>query len=196
MNDSLNAELLRLRPSMLRFATLQLRDEAAAEDAVQEAMLSAMTGAAGFEGRAQVKTWVFAILKNKIIDAIRLRARSPVMAFDTEEIAEDVFDELFDARGSWRAEERPASWGDPEQAFSNAQFWRIFDACLTHLPEHTARVFMMREVLGLDSAEICQDVGISSTNYWVIMHRARMGLRLCLQRRWFDNDKRARHADV
>jgi RNA polymerase sigma-70 factor, ECF subfamily len=183
-------ELAPLRRDMLKFARLQLRDEHSAEDAVQEAMAGAITGQKQFNNRAQFKTWVFAILKNKIIDIIRERARSPGTATAVEEIPEDAYDGLFDEGGFWQDDTRPSSWGDPEKSFASGQFWQVFDICLTRLPENTARVFMMREMLGLDTEEICKELAISPTNCWVVLHRARMGLRLCLEERWFNSENR------
>ena len=173
------------RADLLRFAQLQLRDPASAEDAVQETLLAALEGAAGFASRAQFKTWVFSILKHKIVDIIRPRCREPALIVDTNEIPEEDFEPLFDRRGHWNREERPADWGDPAQSFENARFWRVFEACLTHLPENTARVFMMREFLGFETGEICAELRITSANCWVVLHRARMRLRLCLEDEWF-----------
>lgn len=177
-----------LRRDMLKFARLQLRDDAAAEDAVQEALAAALSGQKQFNNRAQIKTWVFAILKNKIIDIIRERARSPGTSIDVDEIPEDAYDDLFNEDGFWQNDTRPSSWGDPENSFSSRQFWQVFEICLTRLPENTARVFMMREMLGFDTEEICKELKISSTNCWVVLHRARMGLRLCLDERWFNSE--------
>ncbi len=189
-SGSLVDELVPLRRDMLKFARLQLRDDASAEDAVQEALAAAITGQNQFNNRAQLKTWVFAILKNKIIDIIRERARSPGTATAADEIPEDAYDDLFDKGGFWQGDTRPSSWGDPESSFSSQQFWQIFEICLTRLPENTARVFMMREMLGLDTEDICKELAISSTNCWVVLHRARMGLRLCLEERWFNSENR------
>ena len=175
---------------MLRFAMLQLRNEASAEDAVQEALAAALSGKQQFNQRAQLKTWVFAILKNKIIDIIRERVRSPGVGIAVEEIPDDAYDDLFNGRGFWQEDARPSSWGDPESSFSSQQFWQIFEICLTRLPENTARVFMMREMLGFDTEEICKELAISPTNCWVVLHRARMGLRLCLEERWFNSESR------
>ncbi len=188
--NSLVDELAPLRRDMLKFARLQLRDDAAAEDAVQEALAAALTGQKQFNNRAQLKTWVFAILKNKIIDTIRERARSPGTSIDVDEIPEDAYDDLFNEGGFWQNDTRPSTWGDPENSFSSQQFWQIFEICLTRLPENTARVFMMREMLGFDTEEICKELAISSTNCWVVLHRARMGLRLCLDERWFNSENR------
>ena len=145
--NSLVDELAQLRRDMLKFARLQLRDDAAAEDAVQEALTAALSGQKQFNNRAQIKTWVFAILKNKIIDIIRERVRSPSTAIAVDEIPEDAYDDLFNEGGFWQNDARPSSWGDPESSFSSQQFWQVFEICLSRLPENTARVFMMREML-------------------------------------------------
>jgi RNA polymerase sigma-70 factor, ECF subfamily len=177
--------LVSLRDVMLRFARLQLRDEATAEDAVQEALASAWGGLGEFRNEAELKTWVFAILRNKIIDSLRARSRKP------EQIAQVIDvdyrdDDFFDEQGNWREETRPSDWGDPEVAFCAKQFWAVLELCLTRLPENAARVFTMREILGLSTDEICAILGIKSKNCWVVLHRARMRLRLCLEERWFD----------
>lgn len=183
-SDEVHAALAALRPQLLRFARLQLRAEAQAEDAVQEALLAALAGAERFAGAAAAKTWVFAILRNKIVDELRRRLREGNVAelSPVEEESED-FDELFDRHGHWAA--APAAWEDPEKSLENSQFWTVFEACLDGVPAKPGRVFMMREILGLATDEICKELGISSSNCWVLLHRARLGLRECLSRRWF-----------
>ncbi|TNF37657.1 MAG: sigma-70 family RNA polymerase sigma factor [Gammaproteobacteria bacterium] len=174
-------QLGNLRHDMLRFATLQLRDSHLAEDVVHEAIAAALK-ATGFEQRASFKTWVFSILRNKIVDVIRERQRHPVETLLDEDLGD--LDDAFDERGHWRKDQRPIDWGHPETVLANEQFWIVFEACLNHLPENTARVFMMREHLGLDIREICEELVISESNCWVIMHRARMRLRLCLEQNY------------
>ncbi len=177
-----------LRRQMLKFATLQLSNPQAAEDAVQEALAGAMKNASTFAGRSAFKTWVFAILKNKVADELRRRQRlveaSQLLREDEEEEGE-----WFDQQGFWLAQELPRTWQDPEDAFQNAQFWQVFEACLDHLPARQARVFMMREFLGLESHEICTSLGITATNLNVMLHRARLRLRECLENRWFSGGK-------
>lgn len=185
MSDSTDAnEIAALRHDMLRFAQLQLRDEQAAEDAVQEALAAALAAQQSYAGRSKLKTWVFSILRHKIIDLIRERQRHPLQSFD--EALDSELEPLFDERGHWRKETQPTNWKKPEQDLEDEQFWRIFDACLNYLPENTARVFMMREMLGLDTDEICTELSISESNCWVILHRARSRLRLCLTENWFE----------
>ncbi|TAM04974.1 MAG: sigma-70 family RNA polymerase sigma factor [Paraburkholderia sp.] len=181
-----SADLTRLRRDLLRFARLQLRDDASAEDAVQDAMLSAINKMGEFRGQAQLSTWVFAILKNKIIDVLRSRSRFQPVEAEIDELPADCFDALFDDRDRWQTDERPAFWGDPESTLAQQQFWTVFQACLDRLPSATARVFMMREFLELSPEEVCAELAISKSNCGVILHRARMALRVCLQTRWFD----------
>jgi RNA polymerase sigma-70 factor (ECF subfamily) len=184
-SDSLEA----LRRDMLRFASLQLRDDAAAEDVVQEALAAALDGQKNFAGRAALRTWVFAILRNKIVDAIRQRSRSVnVSSLSAEEEAMDqTFDSLFKPNAHWNPGVGPKTWGDPEAALGQEQFWAIFEACLKYLPANTARVFMMREFLEFDTDEVCAELKISISNCHVILHRARTGLRRCLEQNWFAN---------
>jgi len=179
--------LTEVRRDMLRFARLQLRDDALAEDVVQEAIAGALAGGREFAGRSALKTWVFAILRNKIVDAIRERGRSiNVSALSAEEEEMDeTLDGLFRPDAHWQAEAQPMAWGDPEAALDQEQFWAVFEACLKHLPANTARVFMMREFLEFDTDEVCAELSISISNCHVILHRARNGLRRCLEQNWF-----------
>lgn len=178
----------RLRRDMLRFAVLQLRDQAAAEDAVQEALAGALAKGATFGGRSRYKTWVFSILRHKIADTLRERARHPTQQLTPDERddhpLEYALESQFTERGHWRREARPRDWGDPEEVLASEQFWQLFEACLDHLPEQTARVFMMREFVGLETAEICRELELKRNNCWVILHRARGRLRLCLEENW------------
>ncbi|MDP3538729.1 MAG: sigma-70 family RNA polymerase sigma factor [Azonexus sp.] len=171
-----------VRRDMLRFAEMQLRDKAQAEDAVQEALAAALQGRENFSSQASLRTWVLAILKNKIIDALRHRVRERA-AVDVESDAD--LDVYFDQRQHWAEDTRPSAWETPQQAMENKRFWEIFEACLYRLPEASARIFTMREVLGFDTEEICEVLAISNNNCWVQLHRARLTLRACLGVKWF-----------
>lgn len=186
--------IARLRPDLLRFARLQVRNPDVAEDLVQETMEAALQGIAKFKSDSSLKTWVFGILKNKIIDHLRRKDRS-VSFSDLAGGAEDgdaVLDALFNQKGFWNVEARPADWNAPEEAFESQQFWIVFDACLNHLPENISRVFMMREFLGFEASEICQQLKLTTSNCHVILHRARTRLRVCLEDKWFQSG--AQHA--
>lgn len=176
-----------LRRQMVKFATLQLSDTHLAEDAVQEALIGAMKNVRSFGGRSALKTWVFAILKNKIADILRQKQRMvPVSSLFADDEDEDKgMESLFDAKGFWQASERPADWSNPEQSLRDGHFWRVFEACLEHLPPKQARVFMMREFIELDTDEICESLELTVTNLNVMLHRARLKLRECLENNWF-----------
>lgn len=183
-NPDFAAQLQTHRAYLLRVAQLQLRDTALSEDVVQDTLVAALQGEAGFSGKSSLKTWLTGILKHKIVDAIRQRSRAPAFASLEEECRIDDFDALFDDTGHW--ENPPADWGgDPESQLSQQQFFEVMQLCLENLPPNTARAFMMREVMELDADEICQQLTITSNNLWVILYRARMALRECLERRWF-----------
>ena len=174
------------RGYLLRYAMLQLRNPVLAEDAVQETLLAAIEGHQRFSGRSSLRTWLTGILKHKIIDHLRRSRREQTYADPDDDRAEaDAIDALFAQDGHWR--DTPANWGDPGTALESNRFWIAFDMCLQRLPAHTARVFTLREVMELSTEEICQELGITPTNCWVMLHRARLTLRECLQLTWFDN---------
>jgi len=170
------------RSYLLRYAVLQLRNPEQAEDVVQETLLAALEGRARFAGGSSLKTWLTGILKHKILDAIRRKSRTQPLAPAGDD-DHDAVDALFKQDGHWQ--EMPATWGDPEQALENRKFWEIFELCSRLLPERTARVYMLREVMEMTTEEICQEFGITPTNLWVILHRARLVLRECLEIKWF-----------
>lgn len=191
--DSLadNDFLLDLRRQMIAFATLQLGDGPLAEDAVQEALVGALKNVASFGGRAALKTWVFAILKNKIADVLRQRRRLvEASRLLREEEEDEDFSALFNDKGFWNMEDRPIRWEDPEACFQTQQFWKVFEVCLERLPPKQARVFMMREFVELESSEICEVVGITVSNLFVMLHRSRLRLRECLENTWFTEGAR------
>jgi RNA polymerase sigma-70 factor (ECF subfamily) len=177
------------RGYLLRVAVLQLRDNDVAEDVVQDTLLAALQGASGFSGRSSLKTWLTGILKHKIVDVIRRKGREPAFASLDEESQLEDLDALFDETGHW--ENPPANWGNPESALSQQQFMTVMQMCLEKLPPNTARVFMMREVMELETDEICKELTITANNLWVILYRARMSLRECLEQSWFTSPGRA-----
>jgi RNA polymerase sigma-70 factor, ECF subfamily len=168
------------RAYLLRYASLQLRDSHAAEDAVQETLVAALAAEASFQGRANLRTWLTGILKHKIIDAIRRMSREPTLLpeADTAE-----FDALFDQSGHWV--EPPAAWTDPDASLEQKRFFAALEICLKRLPQKIAQAFMMREHLGLETGEICKELAITPTHCWVLLYRARMALRECLEKDWF-----------
>jgi RNA polymerase sigma-70 factor (ECF subfamily) len=174
------------RPYLLKFALLQLRDPHLAQDAVQETLLAALTAREGFAGRSSLKTWLTGILKHKIVDLQRRQAREAPIAELVRSEAEretDEFDALFRERDQhWQSP--PQDWGDPERALQDKRFWQAFELCAQTMSAALARVFLLRELQGLTTEDICKELGITPTNCWVMLHRARMAFRLCLEQRW------------
>jgi RNA polymerase sigma-70 factor (TIGR02943 family) len=169
---------------LMRFARLQLRNDAWAEDAVSETMLAALARPQAFEGRSQMRTWLVGILKHKIIDILRQRQREVTLDSGSDDDGADPLEHMaFKADGHYA--EAPTDWGNPEQSLGSRQFMAVLNACAEKLPPVQARLFLMREWLELSSDEICKELGLTPTNLYVQLHRARLRLRECLELNWF-----------
>ena len=176
-------ELESHRSALLRYAMAQLRDESHAEDCVQETLSAAIQNADRFGGNSAVRTWLIGILKHKILDHFRRASRERPLARADEETDLEDLDALFKHDGHYV--ERPAPWLDPEQALSQREFFDVLEGCMDRLPKNTALVFKMREIMGIEVEEICTELSITANNCWVLLYRARMALRACLEQRWF-----------
>lgn len=166
---------------LYRFALARLRDPHLAEDAVQETLLAVLQGS-GFSGRSATRTWLTGILKHKIVDQFRRAQReAPLEGPDQPGEEGPGMDALFE-RGRWV--EPPRSWGDPGSLLQQDQFLSVLQQCLDRLPPAQARIFLLREVEESDNEDICKELDITPTNAWVMLYRARMGLRQCLEIHW------------
>ena len=185
---SYEQQLVDNRSYLLRFARLQLRNEAWAEDAVSETVLAALAKPQAFQNRSQLKTWLVGILKHKIIDTLRHNKREACTLSARDDSDMDPLEQMsFAADGHFA--EAPADWGNPEQNLDNRQFMVILDACANKLPAVQGRLFLMREWLELSSEEICKELALTPTNLYVQLHRARLRLRECLELNWFGQTK-------
>jgi RNA polymerase sigma-70 factor (TIGR02943 family) len=185
---TLENQLAEHRTYLLRFAHLQLRNPSWAEDVVSETFLAALSKPQSFENRSQLKTWLIGILKHKILDVFRQRAREVCLDNDDGDSIEDQLDGLlFKADGHF--ESTPTDWGNPEQDLSSRQFLSVLEACSEKLPIVMGRAFLMREWLELSCEDICKELGLTSTNLYVQLHRARLRLRECLEINWFGNQE-------
>ena len=176
-------ELAAHRAYLLRFARLQLRNDAWAEDAVSETLLAALSKPQSFGNRSQLKTWLVGILKHKVIDILRQRQREVQLADDDGDGGAELDALMFKADGHYA--QQPSDWGDPEQELNTRQFFEVLEACTDKLPAAMGRVFLMREWLELSSDEICNELRLTPTNLYVQLHRARLRLRECLELNWF-----------
>jgi RNA polymerase sigma-70 factor (ECF subfamily) len=173
---------------LYRFALSKVNDPSVAEDLVQETFLAALKARENFQGRSTAKTWLVAILKHKIIDHIRKRVREQT-SDKVESLADataiDPIEGKFKDDGGWR--HRPAKWViNPMKIYEQKEFMDVLYRCLSDLPERQADAFMMREIDGLSTEEICKALNISPTNSWVMLYRARMWLRQCIEINWLD----------
>lgn len=170
---------------LYRFALLRLRHPKSAEEIVQETFLAALESHRRFQGRSSERSWLIGILKHKVIDHFRKRRREePSQQIET--FVGDM-DGRFDENGHWRRDETgPAEWAaDPEVLLERKEFWTVMERCLSKLPVRMARAFFLREIDDIDSREVCDILEISSSNLWVLLHRARMQLRQCLEIHFF-----------
>lgn len=177
---------------LFRYAIVRLRDEARAEDAVQETLLAALQNLGSYRGKASERTWLTSILNHKIVDQIRKACRE--VQFEPSDCDLSEFDPLFDRpdrfKDHWSDTLSPRIWNrSPEEALTQEEFFAVLQECLSKLPERVSKVFGLREVVELDAKEICSILGLSESNFWVIMHRARMGLRRCIELNWFMRSK-------
>lgn len=173
---------------LFRYALVRLRDESAAEDIVQETLLSAIQSMSTYRGKSAERTWLIGILKHKLIDHFRKSSRE--ISFDPSETDLSEFDPLFERtdefKDHWHDTLSPRIWKQsPEDALQQDEFFRVLQSCLGKLPDRVANCFAMREMNGLESDMICEILGLSANNFWVMMHRARMSLRRCIEINWF-----------
>ncbi len=168
---------------LFRYAVARVRDQAVAEDLVQEALLAAISAADSFKGGSTEQTWLVGILRHKVMDYLRKVTRERRLQ---TEWAEDAIDDndSFDKYGHWRAE--IDEWASPEDSLAQAEFWQVFDGCLGQLPEQLRALFALRELDGMDSDVLIETMNISSkNNLWVMLSRARQQIRECLHVQWF-----------
>ena len=172
---------------LYHFALSRLRNTADSENVVQETFLAAIKSLKSFSGKSMERTWLIGILKHKIIDHFRKNYKEKqVTDLQTNE---EAINQFFD-----RAEhlkKQPSQWiPDPNELLEKKEFWEVFYKCSEKLPQTTSDAFLLQEVEKMNSKEICQVLGITLSNLWVLLHRARLHLRQCLEINWFErNDK-------
>lgn len=166
--------------ALFRFAILRVRDEDLAADLVQDTFLSALKAKEGFRGGSTLRTWLTGILKHKIIDHYR---KNKVEVLETD-LAGDTPAAILE-----HAPNLSPRWDEaPSSLVENREFWSVLSGCLSKLPEAQRRAFSMREFDGLTGDEIRKVLDVTPTNLWVILHRARAGLRRCMETNWFGTD--------
>jgi RNA polymerase sigma-70 factor (TIGR02943 family) len=169
--------------ALFRFALLRVKDTHLAEDLVQDTFFSALKAIDGFQGKSSMRTWLIGILKRKVIDNFRKNVKEITEA-DLSLWDESDDRDYFDKAGHWK--QSLEDWKEsPEQLVHNNEFLETFQQCLSDLPETHRKAFTLREIDGMDGDEVCNILSISSSNLYVMMHRARSRLRKCLDATWF-----------
>lgn len=171
---------------LYKYAVARVKSQELAEDLVQEALLSGIKAYDRFEGRCTVKTWLVGILKNKIIDHFRSVSRKGIPDdLDDKDVHTQNY---FNSFGIWRV--ILENWADsPDEILEKRDFYKVFEGCLGKLPEQSRKAFLMKMSGEKESAEVCNILGISSSNYWVLLYRARLALRECIEINWIQQNR-------
>jgi RNA polymerase sigma-70 factor (TIGR02943 family) len=163
------------------YALVRVNDVSQAEDLVQETFLSALRGSHTFRGEASERSWLFSILKNKIVDYYRSKRQA---ADDSIELA-DTDGAFFRPSGAWKRTSLPKEWdARAEQPLETKEFYLIIEQCRDRLQQLQQMVFACKYLDDLDSSEICRLLNITQSNYWVLLHRVRLHMRECIERKW------------
>lgn len=160
------------------FCIVRVNNQILAEDIVQETFLSAWKARETYNAVATEKNWLYAICKNKIID--HYRKKGTTISTETEES-----DTYFDNEDHWKKEKQPNDWGlNGQTQIEKKEFYQVLANCKQKLKELQQQVFVLKYLEDFDSDQICNILGISSSNYWVLIHRAKLQLRNCLEKNW------------
>lgn len=155
-----------------------------AEDLVQETFLSAFKAIDGFNFDSQPKTWLFRILNNKIIDYYRKKARSIESPTEDEILSRKATDNLFDSKEHWNTTTTFGSWEEEEHLLDNLDFNNVLANCISKLPVKWRGAIESKYQSDKSAAEICKELNITSSNYWQLIHRAKLQLKICLEQNW------------
>ncbi len=168
---------------LFNYTISRVSDEDIAKDLVQETFFAGLKSMDNFQGKASERTWLISILKRKIIDYYRKINSNKGKAEVRMNFYSDGENE-----GNWIEERAPNTWGsDADHDIENSELGNTLDLCIEKLPEKYAIVFKMKTIQGFETEEICNELGITSSNLWVLIHRARTQLRRCMEDNWFNN---------
>lgn len=173
---------------LFNYAVVRLSDPEKAADVVQETFLSALKAKDKFQGKSTEKTWLTSILKRKIIDIYRKNStnrESSMQEIGDSAEDRDNFNYQGMYKGHWKEEKMPHSNSLlPEGEVENNELREILEKCIGALPENLAAVFVMKMIDDATSEEICKELDLTPSNVWVMMHRARLKLRGCIESNW------------
>lgn len=167
---------------LYNYTITRVNDKHIAEDLVQETFISALKGYDSFQSKSKESTWLIAILKNKIIDYYRKKSKQ-YFQHSLDEL--HSMDDFFNNKGAWQTDQRPSKWDmDVDKAIELQEFYETLQQCLVRLNDVQRLAFVMKHLDDEDTDDICKELEITATNYWVIIHRAKLQLRKCMETNW------------
>lgn len=169
---------------LFAYTITRVKDRETAEDLVQNTFLAAVEQQAKYEQLSQPKTWLFAILKNKIADYFRQQYKK-----SGDYTLKDAVSSLFDEHGRLKAPCSSIQWSTEEELLDNTEFLEALEGCLEGLPSKWSSVVRLKYLDGCDTSKVCKDLDITPSNFWQIMHRAKLQLKSCLENKWFKTFK-------
>lgn len=169
--------------ALFKYAFMRVRNEATAEDLVQETLLAAIQAIKTYQGQSSERTWLIGVLKHKTIDYFR-KASHEIQFEDDAQINELVDAEVYDEKGQLNIEIK--NWSKPEKALEQEEFWQNIHSCVDNMPQRFATIFLLREVDGFDTDELCKIMDMSQSNLWTTLSRIRKKMQQCLDVSWFD----------
>jgi RNA polymerase sigma-70 factor (TIGR02943 family) len=180
VKDNLSEWVNEYTQEMVRWALHKTSSTQLAEDLVQDTFLAAAEKLAGFKGESTPKTWLFSILNNKIVDHYRKKSRNPIA------VDKDVLSDNFDNKGKWYKNTQPEDWQlDDSNLLDDEVFREILALCMEALPEQWNSCMKLKYLMNNNGEQICQELNISPSNFWQIIHRAKLRLRDCIETNWF-----------
>lgn len=169
--------------ALYAFAIMRVREPRQAEDLVQETLLAALESVENFKGISAERTWLIGILKHKVLDHLRRSKREQPLTDEDEANLENL--SMFDETGHWSI--TPGDWVEPERSLEKEQFWNTMKNCVEKLPEKLRTLYVLREFDDIKTDTLLETLKISSmNNLWVMLSRARLQLRQCLEMNWFN----------
>lgn len=168
------------------FAMSKTGNSALAEDLVQETFLSGLNSLHNFRAESSERTWLFSILKFKIADHYRKAStKYETRHSDLGKEEEDHTDNYFTEDGVWKDKSSPGDWGiDHSKAIENKELAEALNGCIEKLPATQKQLILLKLVEERETEYVCKELKITTTNYWVIIHRAKLQLRSCLEKKW------------
>lgn len=153
-----------------------------AEDLVQDVFLAAVKNFNRFKQESTPKTWLLGILNNKIIDHYRKSAKKELSLDDD---THQLTNSFFGSNGKWKSNVLEVAWSNETNLLDNPAFNNVMNVCMDNLPPRWRLAVISKYIFDKETLEICHELEISKTNYWQVLHRAKLSLKKCVDMNWF-----------